>query len=75
MHDHVPEVDQHPAALPAALLVARRNPRLLEFMPQPFHDGTELQGGVRSRKDEVVGEARRLADVQQRNVLSLKLGE
>ena len=75
MHDHVAEVDQDPAALLAPLLVARRNARLLELVPEAVHDGAELQWGVRRRQYEVVGEARRLADVEKRNVLSLEFRE
>ena len=75
VHDHVAEVDQHPAALLATLLVARRNARLLELVPEAVHDGAELEWGVGSREHEVVGEAGRLADIEERNVLSLEFRE
>ena len=75
MHDHVADVDQGPAALRAPFLMARRRPRFPERPPQPFHDRVELQGRVRRRQHEIVGEARTPADVQQNDVLSLQLGE
>lgn len=75
MDDDVAAVDQHPAALAAALLAAGGSARALEFQPQSFDDGGELERRVRRGQHEVVGERGGAGDVEQGDVPGLQFGK
>ena len=71
MDDHVPEVEQHPAALLLPLLP----PQIMTFRFQSFFQvvgkGVKVERRLRGGDHEVVREARRAGDVYQGNVQRL----
>ncbi len=75
MDDHIAEVEEHPAALSLTFAVAGGVAGFLEFVLEPFGDGAKLEGRVRGREHEVVGEAGRAGDIEQRDVVGLEVGE
>lgn len=75
MDNHIREVQEHPAALGAALAVAQIVSLRLERLFELFGKRLELQWRLRRGNDKVVSEGHAARDVEQRDIQGLAVGE
>jgi len=71
VHDHVDVIEEKPAALRAAFLVARTRVRGLQSEAHCLHDGVGLGGRARAGHHEEVGDARQALQVEDDEVFGV----
>jgi hypothetical protein len=75
VHDHISEVQEHPAVVAAPLAVAQLHVVLVIVLFQVLLKRTKLERRLRSGDDEEVGERGRLRNVDQGDIQCLMLGK
>src|SRR5215203_3748799 len=75
VHDHVVEVEQHPAGVGIAFATARMHALLREALIHRVDDGIHLTFTCHRADHEAVSEVRDLADVEHGDIVCLTLGE